>query len=299
MTARPLGVGVELGGTKCLAILARGREILDRLKVPTGSPEATVGELIGCVRRWQSDGADVKALGLASFGPLGLDPGRPDFGFITGTPKPGWADFDLRGGFSGALGLPIGLDTDVNAAALAEGRWGASAGARVHVYLTVGTGVGGGLVVDGRAVHGLMHPEMGHVRVRRVPTDDFPGACPFHGDCVEGLASGPALAARTGIDPSALADDHPAWRFVAAGLGELVATLLLALSPERIVIGGGVGGREALLPAIREAARMSLNLYLPLAAGELDTLVTAPGLGTDSGALGAVLLALQAHEAGI
>jgi len=292
VTASPLVAGLELGGTKCVAILARGCEILERIQFPTTGPQETVAGLAATVGQWRQDGAEIAAIGLASFGPLGLDPRREDFGYITRTPKPGWDHFDLRGAF--LSDLPIGLDTDVNAAALAEGEWGAARDADIHIYLTVGTGIGGGVVVNGRPLHGLIHPEIGHIRVRRDPADPFYGTCPFHGDCLEGLASGPAIAARTGVDAASLDDRHPIWRGVAAELGQLVATLILAMSAQRIVIGGGVGSRAALLPMVRKAAADALNHYLPLNESELDRLVVAPGLGSDSGALGAVLLGLQA-----
>jgi len=296
VTAAPLVAGLELGGTKCVAVLARGGEILERAQIRTRDPEGTIAELAGTVRQWQAAGADVAALGIASFGPLGLNAAREDYGFITGTPKLGWSRFDLRGALAAALNLPIRFDTDVNAAALAEGRWGAAQDADVHIYLTVGTGIGGGVVAGGRLLHGLMHPEIGHVRIRRDPADDFPGVCRFHGDCVEGLASGPAITRRTGIDAALLEDSHPVWQRVAVELGELVATLLLTVSAQRIVIGGGVGSRPALLPMVRKAAESALNSYLPLDAGGLNYIVVPPGLGEDSGALGAVLLALRACE---
>lgn len=287
----PLVAGIELGGTKCIAVLARGREILAEERVPTRLPAETLPALVSIVRGWLDAGQPIAALGLASFGPLALDPASPDHGRITTTPKPGWAGIDLLAAFR-PLGLPMALDTDVNAAALAEGRWGAAQGATVHVYLTIGTGIGGGAVVHGRALHGVMHPEMGHVAVRRTADLAFPGLCPFHGDCLEGLASGPAIAARTGQPAERLADDHPVWAAVGGEIGELVAMLMLILSPERILIGGGVGGRPALLAHIRAAAGARLAGYLDrVDAAALEAIVRSPDLGANAGPLGAVALA--------
>lgn len=289
----PLVAGVELGGTKCIAVLARGSEIVAHASHPTLEPARTIPTLIGQLNAWRESGANFVALGLASFGPLGLDPGRADYGRVTTTPKPGWANYDLRGVFATVFDLPIGFDTDVNGAALAEERWGASRGASVHAYVTVGTGIGGGIVVGGRPVHGLMHPEMGHLLVRRQPGDGFAGTCPFHGDCLEGLASGPAIAARTGQAADTLPDDHPVWPQVAGELGQLVTTLLLMVSPQRIVIGGGVGvARPALLSLIRDAAASQLNGYLPACSPQrLGEIVVRPQLGSDAGPLGACALA--------
>lgn len=289
--------GLELGGTKCIALIARGPVLLDSLTVATGEP----GHVLRKLTDWLAARPEpLAAIGIASFGPVGLDPRRADYGFITTTTKPGWANVDVLGAVRARFDLPIGFDTDVNGAVLAEGRWGAARGCGVHVYLTIGTGIGGGVVVDGRAVHGLMHPEIGHIRVRRVVGDSFAGHCPFHGDCLEGLAAGPAIAARAGIDAATLAADAPVWDSVAAELAELMVTLILTLSPERIVVGGGVGhGQPQLLPRIRAATSGLLAGYVPaLDAAGLERLICAPGLGAQAGSLGAIAVALDALAAG-
>lgn len=297
MTAsEPWVAGVELGGTKCIAALARGREIVSRSQWPTGDhAEAT----LGAVADWLAEAdrqESLAALGIASFGPLWLDPASPQFGRIVNTPKPGWSGVDVRGKLAGALACPVVIDTDVAGAALAEGRWGAAQGCGSHVYLTIGTGIGGGIVIDGKPVHGGFHPELGHVRARRSYNLDFPGVCPHHGDCLEGLAAGPAIAARTGRPAEQLAPDHPVWDAVAAELAELMATLILTLAPHRIVIGGGVGfGQPALLGKVREATARALADYLPgYERAALDGIIVPPGLGADAGVLGAIALATSA-----
>ncbi len=306
MIETPVFAGIELGGSWAVAVLARDGMIIDSVRRPTMPP----GETLAGVEDWLAGAAArhgrFAALGIASFGPLGLNPARPGFGHITTTPKPGWRDVDLLARFRARFGVPTMLDTDVNGAALAEGRWGAAKGARVHAYVTIGTGVGAGIVVEGATVKGLVHPEFGHVRVRRVAGDDFAGTCPFHGDCLEGLISGPALAARAGAgagagaDPATLPPDHPLWRHVVADLAEALAMLLLTVSPERIVIGGGVGlGQAHLLPAVRAAVAARLGGYLPAAVDSADgELICAAGLGDRAGALGAIMLAEQALAAG-
>lgn len=290
----PLVVGVELGGTKAVAVLARDAAIVDRVRVPTTDPATTLGALSDTVAAWPG----CAAIGIASFGPVGLDRSRADYGRITTTPKPGWAGADVVGHFAARFDVPIGFDTDVNGAALAEGRWGASRGCSVHAYLTIGTGIGGGVVVDGRAVHGLVHPEHGHVLVRRRAGDNFPGVCPYHGDCIEGLASGPAIAARAGAPAEELAADHPVWDDVAIELGQLMATLVVAFSPQRIVVGGGVGGGQPhLLPRVRQATIDALGGYVAaIGAGTIDELIVGPELGDDAGPLGAVAVGLDALE---
>ncbi len=295
----PIVAGVELGGTKSIAVLARGPEILDRFTVPTTTPEATLGALSGALDGWAAAGRRFAALGVGSFGPVGLDPGRADYGRVTTTPKPGWRDTDVRGHFAARFGVPIDFDTDVAGAALAEGRWGAARGCRVVVYLTIGTGLGGGVVVDGRPLPGLVHPEVGHVRVRRRPGDRFAGVCPFHGDCAEGLVSGSAIAARAGAPVEDLGPEHPVWDDVAAELTDLLATLVLVVSPQRIVVGGGVGaGRPFLLERVRPALVAALAGYVAAVDGDtVADLVRPAALGGDAGPLGAVALALTALTA--
>lgn len=291
----PLVGGIELGGTKSIAVLARGRTIVHEARWPTVSPNVTlaaIGEWLAAVT--QDD--PLAALGLASFGPLDLDPGRPGFGRITDTPKPEWSGVDVRGFFASRFPVPIGFDTDVAGAALAEGRWGASRGCGHHVYLTIGTGVGAGVVIDGKAVHGRVHPEVGHVRVRRSPGDTFAGHCPFHGDCLEGLVSGPAIAARAGKPGDRIEDEDPVWDQVADEVAELMSLLILTLSPERIVIGGGVmQNRPSLLPRIHARTSKFLAGYVAgLDARALEGLIVPPALGADAGPLGAVALAFGA-----
>ncbi|MGL4312676.1 MAG: ROK family protein [Sphingomonas sp.] len=290
-------LGVELGGTKCIAVASRGQEIVREARWPTTTPEITLTQLFDTIAQWQADQA-FAALGLASFGPLHLGTGDPRYGCIGNTPKQLWAGVDLmaraRAHFSG----PIALDTDVNAAALAEGHWGAAKGLAHHAYITIGTGVGVGLMLGGRAHHGTSHAEIGHLRVRRAGGDGFAGNCPFHGDCLEGLVSGPALERRTGLPGQDIPDDHPVWQQVAAEIAQLIVVLILTVAVERIVIGGSVAvNRPALLPAIRAAALAQLAGYPRHFAAEIDTMVTLPALGDRAGPLGAIAVAMSALEA--
>lgn len=287
MTA-PIVHAIELGGTKCVASLAHGSDIAESARVPTTTPAETLAALAAVLARWPAP----NAIGIASFGPVMLTRDHPHHGRILATPKPGWAGADLMGALA-RPGVPIALDTDVAAAALAEARWGGSVGLATHAYITVGTGVGVGLIAGGRPVHGLLHPEAGHLMLRRAPGDRFTGSCPFHGDCIEGLISGPAIVARAGGAPTP--PEHPLWGHVAHDLGELVATLLLVAAPERIAVGGGVGWGERahLLPAAAAAAAARLGGYLPPHIDPARILAPA-GLGEAAGPLGAVALALGA-----
>ena len=296
MTDSARVAAIELGGTKCIAAIARGRDILARERWPTGTPADTLPAILDWIAG-AAAGEPLAAIGVAGFGPLVVDPAHADYGRIGSTPKPHWSGFDLRGAVAARFDVPIGFDTDVAGAALAEGRWGAAQGCATHVYLTIGTGVGAGIVVGGMPLHGAAHPEVGHIRVRRDPADSFAGACPFHGDCLEGLVSGPAIAKRAGRPAEQLAFDDPVWDRVADEIAELVMTLVLTVPPERIVIGGGVGSNERLLPRIRATATARLAGYGPgSAAAAIERLVVSPGLGADAGPLGAVALALAAVE---
>ncbi|KQX20302.1 MULTISPECIES: ROK family protein [unclassified Sphingomonas] len=296
MDENRLVAGIELGGTKAIALVARGRDVLASARLPTESPATTLAALGDQIDAWQTEHGRVAAIGIASFGPVGLDRTRPDYGWITSTPKPGWQQVDLVGHFAERFGVPIGFDTDVAGAAIAEHRWGAGQGDRLLVYMTIGTGVGGGVLVDGKPIHGLIHPELGHIRVRRAPGDRFAGVCPFHGDCLEGLVSGPAIAARTGMPGDRVGDDDQVWDEVVAEMAEAIAVLMLTLSPQRILIGGGVfQKRERLFDRLRARTADLLGGYLAgIGAAELADIVGPPGLGAMAGPLGAVALAYRA-----
>jgi fructokinase len=289
MAAASLFAGVELGGTKCIALLASGPdEVLARETVPTATPDETLGRIEQILSGWRS-GHNIAGLGVASFGPLDLEAGS-----IASTPKPGWAGADVRGRLSGALGVPAVFDTDVNGAALAELRWGSGWGMRDFAYITVGTGIGVGLVVDGKPTRGFGHCELGHARVSRSPGDDFAGSCPFHGDCVEGLASGTALRARVGDRVAELGPDDPVWDSVAAPLAHLCLAIVCAAAPRAIAIGGGVmEGQPHLLGRIERLLVDSLNGYVKLPEAPY---LRAPALGRDAGPLGAIALAVMAER---
>jgi fructokinase len=294
--AEPLVAGVELGGTKCVCVLASAApDIRAEQRIATGAPQETLAAVREVLRRWQHEHG-FAALGLASFGPLDLEARSSGFGRVVGTPKPGWQDVPLLESFR-EFNVPTGLDTDVNAAALAEGRWGAARGLHTFSYVTVGTGVGVGIVVDRRSLRGLGHPEAGHQRVPRLPGSLWPGHCPFHGDCVEGLAAGPAIQARTGVPAAQLPEDHPAWEEVVHALAGLFHNLVLTVVPERIIVGGGVfGGQQQLLPRVQRALLVSLAGYAHALriVPRVEEFLVAPALGARSGSLGAIALARQA-----
>jgi fructokinase len=292
--------GVELGGTKCVCILGTGPDdIRAKVVVPTTEPGQTLGNIESILDQWRTDYGPVAALGIASFGPLDLRPDSSRYGYILATAKPGWINTDVAGRLGRRVTGPVGVDTDVNGAALAEGRWGGAQGLDNFAYITVGTGVGVGLIVGGRTVVGFSHPELGHLRTRRMTGDAWGGNCPFHGDCVEGVASGPAIAARTGATPERVEPDHPVWEAVAFALGELLHTLVLTTAPLKILLGGGVmTARPHLFERIREHLHASLNGYVDPHAldGGLDNYVVPPGLGALAGPLGALAVAADAYQ---
>ena len=297
MQLRARLAGIELGGTKSIAVLAEGDRIIAQEARPTTSPERTLAALNEVLRGWDRD-AKLDALGIASFGPLQLAPDRPNFATILETPKAGWSQAPVAAALVEGLSCPWRIDTDVNGAALAEYRWGAGRGCESACYITIGTGVGGGLLIAGRPVHGAMHPEIGHLRLRRVPGDGFAGICPFHGDCIEGLISGPALSARFGVPAEEIPDDDPLWANVVADLSELAGVLLLTHSAERILFGGSVAlSREFLLSDVRKAVVAHLGSYLPfLNAATASQVIQVAQLGTRAGPLGAIALALEAFD---
>jgi fructokinase len=301
MTDPPRFFGaIEAGGTKFVVAIGNADgELLALERFPTGDPVSTLANMHALLRRQSSPFGTLAAIGLASFGPVELDQSSARYGFIGRTPKAGWSGTDMAGSLAREFRCPIGFSTDVNAAALAEHRWGAARDVDNMVYLTIGTGIGGGVIVDGVPLHGLMHPEVGHIHPRRHPLDSgFEGVCPFHGDCLEGLASGPAIVARSGAMLQQLDANHPQWQIEADYLGQLCAQLVLTVSPRRIVMGGGVMSQERLLPLIRPRLLHWLGGYID--RGEIltdcDRYVVAPELGDTAGVLGALLLAMRAAE---
>jgi fructokinase len=289
--------GVEMGGTKCVCILGTGpKDIRAQEVLPTGDPAMTLGAIAQVLERWQATLGKFEAIGVASFGPFDLRRDSRTYGRIGTTPKERWTGTDLAGFFSERFTVPVGFTTDVIGAALAEGRWGSARGLTDYAYVTVGTGVGVGMVAGGSPVLGCHHPELGHVRVVRFAGDDWPGSCRFHGDCVEGLASGPAIEARSGGSTLNLPENSPIWDTVAHALGQLAHILVVSVAPQRILIGGGVlSAQPHLFPRIRSCLATSLNGYLdiPQVTSGLELYIGPPGLGTRAGPLGALALAVD------
>jgi fructokinase len=286
--------GIELGGTKIRVATGSADGAIGRSDTfPTGSPEESFARVLGFFR----DGPPLAAIGAGAFGPVAINPGDPDYGRVRDTPKPGWRGFDIAGALA-ELGAPVAIDTDVNAAGRGEAALGALAGCASGVYLTVGTGIGGGLMLGGRPAAGAGHPEMGHVPLVRAPADDFPSVCPFHPHCAEGLASGPAIQRRFGASLSELAADHPGRELIAFYLGQLAATLVLVAAPERIVIGGGVAKTPGLHTRIHRQMLAALNGYALYPAVRETGAIVPPALGDDSGLAGALLLAASIKPAG-
>ncbi len=288
--------GVEAGGTKFVCIVAGGPgDIREEVRFPTTTPEETLSRTIKFFSNYEKNNDEkIDAIGVACFGPIDLDKESSTYGYITSTPKPGWANTDVVSRLEKALHLPVAFDTDVNGAAVGEGKWGAAQGLKNFIYLTIGTGVGGGAIVDGKPVHGLVHPEMGHIMMARdVEKDSFEGYCPFHGTCFEGMCSGPAMKARWGQPAETLAADHPAWDLEAAYIAAALHTFVTVLSPQRIILGGGVMSQEHLFPMIREKVKASLNGYVqsPAILEKIDGYIVPPGLGNRAGVLGALALA--------
>ena len=291
--------GIEGGGTKFICAVGTSPDDIRReIRIPTTTPEETLAGAILFFQQAEVDFGRLSALGVASFGPVDPRPDSPTYGHILPTPKPGWTDADIVGTLRSAFDIPIGFDTDVNGAALGEWTWGAAQGLDTFIYLTIGTGVGGGAMVNGKLLHGLLHPEMGHIMIPHdKDRDPFEGACPFHKDCFEGLASGPAMEKRWGQKAETLPLDHPAWELEAHYVALALVNYITTLSPQRIIIGGGVGGREELLSLIRKNVQMILNGYVqsPAITEKIDEYTVPPGLGGRSGMLGAMALAKESY----
>ena len=283
--------GVEIGGTKTIAIIAKGTEIIDSFRLPSESREFALGETSNWLKA-QYEKHKFGALGIASFGPVCLDKTSEIYGFITSTPKPNWSNTDVVGVYESWFNGPIGFDTDVNGAALAEYKWGASRGSEVSIYLTIGTGIGGGLIINSRPVHGFMHPEMGHVRIKRNSGLSFKGICPFHGDCIEGLASGSAIKARAGRAAEDIPPEDGVWEIVCEDIAQFLANLILTLSPQKILIGGGVfADNDWLFAKLHEKTTSCLAGYINgIDVARLREIIMPPLLGASAGPLGAIAL---------
>ncbi len=286
---------IEAGGTKFVCAIATALPAIDdHTTIPTTTPEETIGSAIAWFRSRRID-----ALGVASFGPADLAPSSPTFGRITTTPKPGWRNADVVGPLRAALGVPVVFDTDVNGAVIGEAVFGAGVGADPLVYVTVGTGIGGGVFVSGAPIHGLAHPEVGHMHVRRAANDPFGGSCPFHRDCLEGLASGTAIRNRArGRGGESLGSDDPIFGFVAGYLGQLAANLVCTVSPKRLIFGGGVMHQPGMIQRVRAELSSVLAGYVdrPELGPGLDRFLVLPGLGDRAGVVGAATMARRALD---
>ncbi|MFN8594755.1 MAG: ROK family protein [Anaerolineae bacterium] len=285
--------GIEAGGTKFVCVIGSDpHNIFAEERFPTTTPDETIARSVDFFKRHSHD---LAAIGIGSFGPVDLNPQSPTYGYITTTPKPGWAQVDLRGGIQRALNVPVAFDTDVNVAAFGEHYWvPENRGLDPLLYMTVGTGIGIGVMVNGQLLHGLLHPEAGHIRLPRDPQrDPFTGACPFHGDCFEGLACGPAMAKRWGQPAETLPPDHPAWALEAHYIALAVVNLTLIVAPQRIVIGGGVMQQTGVIEMVRREVVQLLNGYLQSdrITRDIDQFIVLPALGNQSGMLGAIALA--------
>lgn len=284
--------GIEAGGTKFVCAVGTGpQDIHDSVRFATTTPAETIAQAIAFFRRQKQP---VAAIGIGSFGPVDLTLNSPTFGYVTSTPKPGWANVNLLGQIQQAIPVPIAFDTDVNAAAYGEYRWGAAQGLDNFLYLTIGTGIGGGGMVNGDLIHGLVHPEMGHLLIPHdLEADPYPGHCPFHGDCLEGLASGPAMKTRWGQSAETLPEDHPAWELEATYIAYGLVNLIASFSPQRIILGGGVMSQPRIFDLVRRRVQAFLNGYVqhPAILQGIDRYIVPPALGNWAGVLGAMALA--------
>lgn len=284
--------GIEAGGTKIVCgIGTEEGKVLDRISFPTRAPEETMQEIVQYFQ-----GKDIAALGVGSFGPLDPSKDSPTYGYITSTPKQGWAHYPILPELKKHLHVPMEFDTDVNAAALGEATWGAAKGLRNCIYFTIGTGIGAGVLINGQLVHGLVHPEAGHIRVKKHETDTFSGSCPYHGDCLEGVAAGSAIEQRWGMKGIELSDRDEVWELEAYYLAQAVVNSILLLSPERVILGGGVMKQKQLFPLVRNKVMELLNGYVDHSEilEHINEYIVPPGLGDDAGLCGSFALACRA-----
>jgi len=294
MTKTQLFGGIEAGGTKFVCIVGSGpQSIEDQVRIETTTPDETLNKVVEFFQPYTKEKM-IKTIGVGCFGPLDLDPDSKSFGYITSTPKPGWRNTDMVGILRRKLDIMVVMDTDVNAAALGEFNWGASKGSDPSLYLTIGTGIGGGYIKNAKPLMGLLNPEMGHIHIPHdLNLDPFRGSCPFHKDCFEGLASGPAIQKRFNVRGETLSDDHPFWEIESAYIAAALADYILVLSPKMIILGGGIMQRPILFPKIQRKVLEILNGYVQSSnlMENIATYIVPPGLGNQSGVLGALALA--------
>ncbi len=288
--------GIEAGGTKIVCTIANNPEdVLAIDEFPTSTPQETISGIIQFFKtKVQSHRIKLSSLGIGSFGPLDLDKSSKTYGFITSTPKPGWQNVDFVSPFEENLKTKVFFDTDVNVAAFGEREWGAGQNLDDFLYLTIGTGIGGGAIIHGQPLHGLVHPEMGHIRLNQnTLLDPYQGKCPFHQNCFEGLASGPAIEERWSQKAENLPPSHPGWELEADYIAQALSNLVCSFSPERIILGGGVMQQRLLFPMIREKTSKYLNNYIqadPI-LDHMDEYIVPAGLGNHAGIFGAIALA--------
>ncbi|CAM3679420.1 ROK family protein [Cohnella lubricantis] len=286
---------IEAGGTKIVCGIGNEQGIIeDRVSFPTEQPDKTIRKMVEYFQ-----GKQVDAIGIGSFGPINIDRSSPEYGYVTTTPKPGWSNYPFLPTLQREFDIPFGWDTDVNAAAFGEATWGAARGLDSCLYYTIGTGIGVGVYAEGKLVHGLLHPEGGHILTRRHPDDSYEGFCPYHGDCLEGMAAGPAIERRWKAKGSELPQDHPAWAMEAFYIGQAVAGSILLLSPKKVILGGGVMHQSQLFPMIREEVRRNLNGYVSAEAileSAIDDYIVPPSLGDNAGLCGSLALGLKALQ---
>ncbi len=282
---------LEAGGTKMVcAVGTEDGKIIDRIQLPTETPDVTIPAIIDYFKD-----KELKALGIACFGPVDLNISSPTYGYITNTPKPGWSNTDIAGTFKKALSVPVGFDTDVAGSLIGEVTYGSSKGLKNVVYITVGTGIGGGVMAEGRILHGMMHPELGHMVMHIHPEDSYKCRCPFHDHCLEGLACGLAVEERRGLKGKDIPDDDKVWEIEAYYLGQAMVNLILTLSPERIILGGGIMHRTFLFDMIRKETKKQLNSYVKTALlDDLNNYIVPASLNDDQGILGCIKLAMEA-----
>lgn len=283
---------LEAGGTKMVCALGdETGKILEQVSIPTISPEETMPKIIEYFQ-----GKGIKALGIACFGPIDPEPASPTYGRILNTPKIPWRNYDIVGAMKEALQVPIGFDTDVNGSLLGEVTWGSAKGLTDAVYITVGTGVGGGVLSGGKLVHGMLHPELGHMKLVPVPGDDYKGRCPSHGNCLEGMAAGPAIEERWGMKAKDLKDKDEVWELEASYIAQAIMNLIMILSPQRIILGGGVMHQEQLFPLIRQKVLQEVNGYIiTKELADIDNYIIPAGLNDDQGIMGCIKLAMDAE----